>query len=179
MQDNDNYGIKGIKFSEETKEFSTGAHRGGGNKYPFEYLPMVEAGKIFAAVKSLPDYTEESGYAKIFEDIEAFKSTGNPDFITEAAAIFGKLNFVNTYECLGQTSVHFKRGAEKYGLNNWQKGMPLMDYVGSLSRHLIKVMDKWDDEPHQSAFMWNAMTILWTISNLPEMNNLPANQNKQ
>lgn len=180
MQKNGNINnIKEIKFSEETREFKTGAHRGGGNKYPMEYLPLVEATKILKVAKSLPHYNEEEGYAKICKNIEEFKKTGNPDLIAEVGAIFGILNYENMFECLGQTALHFKQGADKYGINNWQLGMPLMDYVGSLSRHLIKVIEKWDDEPHQTAFMWNVLTIMWTTVNLPEMNNLPIKNNEK
>lgn len=165
--------IKNIKFSEETKEFETGAHRGGGSKYPMEYLPLVEVIQVLKIANSLPSYNEEDGYIKISENIELFKKTGKLNLIAEAGAIFGKLNFKNMFECLGQTSLHFKQGADKYGYNNWQLGMRLFDYVGSLSRHLVKIVEKWDDEPHETAFMWNIFAIMWTVKKLPQMNNLP------
>lgn len=167
-----NIQLKDIKFSEETKEFTTGAHRGGGDKAPMEYLPMVEAIELLTCSKNLPCYNKEEAYEKIGFSIEEFKVTGNLNLIKEAGAIFGKLHFHNMYACLEQTALHFKQGAEKYGFNNWQRGMPLLNYAGSLSRHLMKVIDEWDDEPHHTAFMWNVLAIMWTVKHVPQMNNL-------
>lgn len=172
-------GIKDIKFSEETKEFTTGAHRGGGEKYPTEYLPLVETMKVLKIAKTLPKHSKEEAYDKISQNIEEFKKTGNPALIAEAGAIFGQVNYENIFECLGKTALHFKQGADKYGMNNWQLGMPLLDYVGSLTRHCIKFVEGWDDEPHDTAFMWNVFTTMWTTENLPEMNNLPIKKDKK
>lgn len=169
----DNIQLKGIKFSEETKEFSTGAHRGGGDKAPMEYLPMTEAIEVLICSNNLPSYTKEEAYAKIASNIDEFKITGDLTLVKEAGAIFGKLYFHNVYACLEQTALHFKQGADKYGFNNWQRGMPLLDYAGSLSRHFIKVIEGWDDEPHHTAFMWNVLAIMWTVKHIPQMNNLP------
>lgn len=114
---------------------------------------------------------------QIIKNIDDFKTTGNLNLIVEAGAIFGELFFDDMFECLGQTALHFKQGAEKYGFNNWQLGMPLLDYVGSLSRHFLKVVEGWEDEPHQTAFMWNVLATMWTAKNLPEMNDLPIKKN--
>ena len=172
-----NVGIKDIKFSEETKEFATGAHRGGGEKYPTEYLPFVEAMEVLKASKTLSKYSREEACDKISQNIENFKKTGDPALIAEAGAIFAQINYKSMFECLGKTALHFKQGADKYGMNNWQLGMPLLDYIGSLSRHFIKFVEGWDDEPHDTAFMWNVLTIMWTTVNLPTMNNLHIKKN--
>ena len=168
--------IKDIKFSEETKEFSTGAHRGGGNeKYPTAYLPLVEATEVLLfKQKNFPYKNREDGYIQISKNIDEFKTTGKVNLIVEAGAIFSELFFEDMFECLGKTALHFKQGAEKYGFNNWQLGMPLLGYIDSLSRHFLKLLENWEDEPHQTAFMWNILAILWTIKNLPEMNDLPV-----
>lgn len=53
-------------------------------------------------------------------------------------------------------------GAEKYGENNWMKGMPLSVYYDCAHRHL----DAWwrgdNDEDHAAAVVWNMMCAMWT-----------------
>jgi hypothetical protein len=53
-------------------------------------------------------------------------------------------------------------GAEKYGENNWMKGMPLSVYYDCAHRHL----DAWwagdDKEDHAAAVVWNMLCAMWT-----------------
>lgn len=46
-------------------------------------------------------------------------------------------------------------GTEHYGDRNWEKGMPVSDYVDSAMRHLAKYMDGMRDEDHLAAAFWN------------------------
>jgi len=64
-------------------------------------------------------------------------------------------------------------GANKYGVRNWEKGIPSHVYLDSGIRHLIKWMDGWQDEPHDRATVWNLMGMLWTVEHYPELNDLP------
>jgi hypothetical protein len=57
-------------------------------------------------------------------------------------------------------------GAEKYGENNWMRGMPLSVYYDCAHRHL----EAWwaerdDDEDHAAAVVWNMLCAMWTESN--------------
>lgn len=76
-------------------------------------------------------------------------------------------------------SKHFEDGAKKYEDRNWEKGLPLNCFVDSGLRHIAKVMNGEDDEPHLRAAVWNFICLLETairIKNgkLPkELNNLP------
>lgn len=67
--------IKDIKFSEETKEFSTGAHRGGGNdKFPTAYLPLVEATEVLLfKQKSFPCKKEKTAICKSLKTLMTSK----------------------------------------------------------------------------------------------------------
>lgn len=76
------------------------------------------------------------------------------------------------YKMILQLSKHFEEGAKKYGENNWQKGIPEWSYLDSAVRHYLKWMsykefnsDKELDEPHDRAFVWNIVCLLWTIEN--------------
>ena len=57
---------------------------------------------------------------------------------------------------------HFENGAEKYGDDNWRKGIPLRRYLDSLMRHTFKLAGGLEDEDHLSAIIWNACCLLET-----------------
>ena len=65
-------------------------------------------------------------------------------------------------DALRKASLRFEGGAEKYGRNNWQKGIPLSRYVDALYRHLWAFMEGEDDEDHGGAVIWNAMCLVQT-----------------
>lgn len=56
---------------------------------------------------------------------------------------------------------HYEDGARKYSENNWRKGMDPKIYFDSASRHLMKCMAGWSDEPHDRAFLWNCLCGAW------------------
>lgn len=62
-----------------------------------------------------------------------------------------------------ETAIHFEEGAEKYGENNWQKGIPVERYVDSALRHYYKFLRGDTDERHDRAFVWNILCLMWTI----------------
>lgn len=58
---------------------------------------------------------------------------------------------------------HFEDGAEKYGENNWQKGIPAKCYMDSALRHYLKWHKGDTDEPHDRAFVWNLVCCIWEV----------------
>ncbi len=62
----------------------------------------------------------------------------------------------------------FEDGAEKYGRDNWKKGIPLSRYIDSIYRHLWDFMDGDESEDHLSAVMWNAMCLYETKDRIDE-----------
>ncbi len=56
----------------------------------------------------------------------------------------------------------FEDGAEKYGRDNWKKGIPVSRYVDSINRHLWQFMEEDRAEDHLSAVIWNAMCLYET-----------------
>lgn len=71
-----------------------------------------------------------------------------------------------------ELSHHFKQGAEKYGVDNWKKGIPYSSYIDSGVRHYLKHLAGMTDERHDIAFLWNMICLAWTVENMPEMNDL-------
>ena len=56
-------------------------------------------------------------------------------------------------------------GAEKYGENNWMKGMPLSVFYDCAHRHLEAWWRGEDSEDHAAAVVWNMLCAMWTESN--------------
>ena len=61
----------------------------------------------------------------------------------------------------------YEAGGNKYGRNNWRKGMPIDVYLCSALRHYYKAVMPAIDEPHYRAVVWNILGALWTIDNKP------------
>jgi hypothetical protein len=60
-------------------------------------------------------------------------------------------------------AIHFGEGAEKYGDNNWRRGIPVMLYWASAWRHLVLFGIGLTDEPHLRAASWNIDCMQWTL----------------
>ena len=56
-------------------------------------------------------------------------------------------------------------GAEKYGENNWMKGMPMSVYYDCMHRHLLAWWRGDDTEDHAAAVVWNMLCAMWTEKN--------------
>jgi len=69
---------------------------------------------------------------------------------------------------------HFEDGAAKYDERNWEKGIPMSDFMDSALRHWCAYMQGKTDENHLRAFAWNAVCALATDIDRPEMQNIPA-----
>lgn len=63
---------------------------------------------------------------------------------------------------LRRLAVHYERGAEKHGKDNWRLGQPLSVYWDAGLRHALAAKDGLTDEDHEAAWIWNAVAFLWT-----------------
>lgn len=66
----------------------------------------------------------------------------------------------------------YAAGAEKYGDNNWQKGMPVSRCYASAFRHLIQWAEGDRDEDHAAAVAWNMFAIMHYEDTMPELNDM-------
>lgn len=79
-----------------------------------------------------------------------------------------RMSLVPTEELL-RVANHYRIGGEKYGFNNWKKGMKTSVYYDSAQRHLLKWWKGDQDEDHMAAAVWNILGAMWTEKNLPAM----------
>ena len=70
---------------------------------------------------------------------------------------------------LKHLAIHYENGAEKYGVDNWKKGIPCTggnkggSFLDSGLRHLNQYLLGYIDEQHAIACVWNFIGILWNI----------------
>ena len=64
-------------------------------------------------------------------------------------------------QMLRELAIHYEKGADKYGENNWKKGIPLTSFEDSGFRHLCQWMNGETDEPHHISAIWNMMCWLY------------------
>lgn len=106
----------------------------------------------------------------IFKYIEAFKESGEEDNLMTVLSQFCDMRKWDYSTMLLEVSIHFEEGADKYGENNWQKGLPAKCYINSAVRHYLKWLRGDEDERHDRAFVWNLMCCMWTCMHIPELN---------
>ena len=70
-------------------------------------------------------------------------------------------------------AVHYENGAKKYSDRNWEKGLPISNFLDSGIRHCLKAIDGWEDEDHLAAVAWNILGAGWTLARYPELQDLP------
>lgn len=80
------------------------------------------------------------------------------------------------YDCLERVAFWYGEGAKKYGDNNWRKGQPNSQILGSLLRHISKYMKGMEDEDHLSAIVWNGLALI--NNDLYYKNNPKVNDNQ-
>ena len=170
-----------LKDSGVRRQFESGAVRDSADgRGRCDLLPLDIVGELirFSITETMdPDVIEDKAYAieKILDNINDLIRNGNSSKpIYESICIFIEISqFKSVYDAIMEVSKHYEDGARKYAERNWEKGIPCHCYVDSGVRHLLKWLDGWDDEPHNRAFLWNMLGLLWTVKHKPECNDLP------
>ncbi len=148
-----------IKDSGKRREFTTGAVRDvSEGKGRCDLLPLHVVGDVL----NLPE----------LRFIEAFKQTKDTKYLIRVLTSFSLSRKCDIFSMLLEVSKHFEAGADKYGENNWKKGIPLHCYLDSGVRHFLQYLRGDKDEPHERAFVWNILCAIWTYSNKPELDDV-------
>jgi hypothetical protein len=151
-----------IKDSGDRTQFSTGAvrdmHEGKGR---CDLMPLDVVARILA------NHTLVS--------IATFQKSGQVDYLYDVlkyGSMFGKPE-----DMFLEVAKHFEDGAKKYGESNWRRGIPVNCYIDSAVRHYLKFLRGDTDERHDRAFVWNILCCIWTVENMPELNNYKKDVN--
>lgn len=66
-------------------------------------------------------------------------------------------------------------GHLKYGNGrNWEKGMPVSEFIDSALRHIMQYLNGDDSEDHLAASMWNIQCAMHMEEKMPEMQDIPT-----
>lgn len=63
-------------------------------------------------------------------------------------------------------AVHWQKGAKKYDARNWEKGIPISEYIDSCKRHINEYEMGLEDENHLIAACWNLMCAYETLKRI-------------
>ena len=108
------------------------------------------------------------------EGIDDYVYNGKIAGIVSALKAFCKMKFQDSMpEMILMVSHHYKDALSKYPERNWEKGLPTHSFVDSGVRHLLKLSRGDQDEPHNNAFVWNMLGILWNDEHHPELVDMP------
>lgn len=110
--------------------------------------------------------------SKTLLEIHKFQSSSDIHCLKAALEYFVECNeeWSDYVDMILDVAKHFEEGAEKYGEDNWKKGLPVKNYISSAVRHFLKWSRSDQDEPHNRAFCWNIICAIWTCENMPELN---------
>lgn len=111
----------------------------------------------------------------IFRNLYTFQVYDKIEVLYDTCNIFGRLAFSDVGTMFLEVAKHFENGAIKYGEHNWEKGIPEWSYLDSAARHFLKWNRGDKDEPHDRAFIWNILALIWTVEHR-EVNNESNNK---
>lgn len=105
----------------------------------------------------------------MFWFIYRFQETDDVEYLYKSLDWFHVEYVWDVFTMLLEVAIHFEDGANKYGDNNWRKGIPVKVFLDSALRHYIKFLRGDKDEPHDRAVCWNLMCAIWTAKHKPEL----------
>lgn len=174
--------VSEIKDSGERREFESGAVRDiAEGKGRCDLLPL----DIIAQYYEHQGGAKNRVYADILDKIDCYIREGHKIYILSALKDFigcfvaEEIEADPTEQMWLDLSKHFEQGAKKYAERNWEKGIPTHCFIDSAVRHFLKYIGGMEDEPHDRAFVWNLVCLLWTVENKPECNDLPFAKKKE
>lgn len=160
-KDDSSIGYGKIQDSGERQEFATGAVRdiqkgkGRCDLMPLEVVCKYLRKPIFGHLNM---FLQDCDTGHLYECLSLFSS------------YYGeKTNMATDCTMFLEVAKHFEEGAEKYGENNWQKGLPAQCYINSAVRHYLKWLRGDKDERHDRAFVWNLMCCIWEVDYSPRV----------
>ena len=120
---------------------------------------------VFTFLTECCETDVDSGTHNILHCLYMFQKTKDTGYLYSILDYASEYMFSNKYTMLIELSIHFEEGAEKYGIDNWKKGIPEWSYLDSAIRHFLKYLRLDLDERHDRAFVWNIVCLIWTVEN--------------
>ena len=117
-------------------------------------------------------------------DNNTFKKLGTEERVFSTGAQRDMSNGKGAFHWMPWTALFlvsriYENGNKQRGIRNWEKGMPISEYLNSANRHLVKYLAGERSEPHLSQAIWNMLNALQTAvwirqgHRSAELNDLP------
>ena len=165
----------GLKDSGDRRQFETGAVR---DRAVGKGLPALISAPLMTDYCDM--YNETHEYSYVITELYNILQSGDWG---KAIDIFHSLVMRTCFKtAMYRLSVQLEKGALKYSKRNWEKGMPLEEYINSALRHTFSIINEEDDEDHYAAALFNVMGLYHTGTmikrgELPkDLNNLPGGE---
>jgi hypothetical protein len=94
-------------------------------------------------------------------------------FITGATRqpIEGRFDLISP-EGLRRLALTYQEGAEKYGDNNWRKGMPFSSTLNHAIKHIFQYISGDTSEDHLAHAAWGLLAVMEYEKTHPDLNDL-------
>ncbi len=121
-------------------------------------------------LKQVGYFVDNNHLQFILNSLDEFNKNQDKHYLICAIQVFIKTAYpLNSFgEAMIDLSKHFEAGAKKYDERNWEKGIPINNYINSCVRHLLQWYDGKTDEPHDRAVLWNLFCCMWTLENVED-----------
>lgn len=154
-----------IKDSGNRRTFANGGVRDmAEGKGACHLLPLDIVSHIYAKLQKCQIFMPYM----VFEALDDFVRKGDTEGIYVTIISFSKEHFGTIETALLETAIHYENGAKKYKPRNWELIGETDTFVDSAIRHFLKFLRGDIDEPHDRAFLWNLLGLLWTNEHYKE-----------
>lgn len=145
----------------DTIEFGTGAKKELiGGEARCDLLPLDIVCRLM----------QDQDQLNVVYEIGEFINDGSSDHLYKALLLFADHHgWSSRIEMLLEVSNYYAQEAKEFGPDNWRKGIPLHVYINDAIKELFYYSDGSLNRRHDLAFVWNILSALWTIENLPKM----------
>lgn len=129
-------------------------------------LPLDTVADVFARLGFVG--IKKSMTEDVLNACNDFIREGKTDGIYDAIINFSYDRWKNLETAILEVAVHYEMGAKKYEPRNWERIGNTDTFVDSAIRHYLKFKRGDVDEPHDRAFIWNMLGLLWTNKHFKE-----------
>jgi len=151
-----------------------------GNELAVRDMDLTKPRIVLMPLTEIAGIIDDHVFSIVDEIINTKDVEGKIKATQDVIEVLQRLRGWNNYEMLYEVGQHFTDGCEKYGDNNWTKGMPTLNFINSGLRHYIKwqqfmehakdgEMFDPNDERHDRAMLWNFICLKWMLIHKPEL----------
>jgi len=125
-------------------------------------MPLDIIAEIYAYDNLKGDREYECYPNEVFIALNDYIRNKKTEGVYETIINYSVSRFGNLESALLSVAVHYEMGSKKYKPRNWELIGETDTFVDSAIRHYLKCLRGDDDEPHDRAFLWNLLGLLWT-----------------